>query len=663
MRSSLAMLALLGSGPTAADDPWSRPTHLRAVAAPPVTWSDLSSPRSSVRLWWDETPASATVQVLRRDRWRTLSRAATPGWTSPPVPRGTAFRVRLEDGARWSDPTAAPPWVTPAELARLVSPGPALLATAVGQVEPAGDVAWASTLGGGLARLGAGDVEVWTRWEGLPDARALAVSVAGEEVLVGTTNGAALLRDGRVVTVWDDALPPPHVQAVLLHGPERWLGTYLGLSCDTIDAPPAGIAGSPSVFSLTADGAGTIWAGVDGLLRLSPGAAPCQPSATPVPELLGQHVYGAAPHGQILHAAVLGSGVWRLTDSARPERQLAIPEATDVTTFGEARWIAAGSDGLRALDGRRWGRAEGLPDATIWTVAAARDGLWLGTARGAARLHLTPDGALAGVSRAPLSPLPAGVPALTVLPTDDGAWVAGPDGLRVIGQPHPSAGDLVVAAQSRVVAVLEDTGATWAISDRALRLDRAGHLQQLELPAQVTDAALWGGRLWVSGPQGLWSAALPDGGAGFRRETALTDVTRLAAGPDALWAIAGGVIARLTDRGARTFVRTGVPLDLAPDAHGVWVGTQSGLERLLPDGEVESIPGTTGITIPAVSAGDAGGCWFAAADGTIGHVGDAAGRVLARLPGPFPARPLRLAADGERAWLATDEGVWVVRAP
>ncbi|MEC8424252.1 MAG: hypothetical protein VX000_10780, partial [Myxococcota bacterium] len=263
------MLCLL-LGAALAADPWGRPAHLRAVAAPPTSWEARGSAHRAVRLFWDVREGDATVAAWTGRRWRVLSDHAQSGFQTPPLPDGTPLRVRLPGSSRWSPVVRAPPLVSPAGLAALAAVAPAVLGDTVGEVSPASDGsgAWIATFGGGAAWLDARLHPLsLTTWEGLPDDRVVSVHGDGRRTLVGTVAGAALLEGGRVTRIYDDELPDRHVQAVRVDGARLWLGTYRGLSrvesgsLTTILAPG-------SVFSLTPATGGGLWVGYAGVRRV-----------------------------------------------------------------------------------------------------------------------------------------------------------------------------------------------------------------------------------------------------------------------------------------------------------------------------------------------------------------------------------------------------------
>ncbi len=711
MNARLAPLFAAGllcrAGVAHAADPWGRPAHLRAVQAPPARLGDLHRDRRPVRLWWDRPDslavatgaaadvgvdcALAEVQVERGGRWRTVDRAAPPGWISRPVPVGTRFRVRLprSDGrgegacpataGRFSAPVTALPVTSPSDLARLWAGEGALLGERVGQV--AADLSsgrvWAATLGGGAADVDPATLRArpWTRFEGLPDDRVVDVDVRGDRVLLGTAEGALLLVDEgegpQVVRLWSESLPSPWVQAVAL-GQEHdvaWLGTYRGLA--RAEGTQVTELLSPwSVFSLTADGRGGVWAGYDGLQHLS--ADGDEVSAT----LLSTdaHVYGLAEQANGLVLATLEEGLVHLDPAADTPPEGDGRAAYGVAATREGLWVARGPSGLEIPGGGRLGHEHGLPSSTAWSVADGGAGVWVGTRRGLARVLPPAAGsATPRVAAAPVTAWPADRDTTALLLRDRGLWLAGPDGVTRLGRPHRAADDLVVAAPQPVVALLDDDhGGAWAIGPTAVHLDRHGDLSVVELPAPPTAATRGRGGLWLAMSDLLWW--LPDGS---RRPVAvqpLRDATVLETAGPSLWAISSDRVLRAAPGVSRPFLQTHPALSLAVDPTDptrVWVGTEDGLELLRasgPDeGEVVDLLAELdrGVAVPAVAADGHGGAWFAAVDGTVGRLLADGELRLVTLPGADPPVPRGLVVDddGDAAWLLSDRGLWRARLP
>ena len=656
-----------------AADPWGRPEHLRAVSAPPQSWAERAAGARPVRLFWDATGGGATVAAWTGRRWRVLARDAAPGFITPPLPDGAALRVRLDGATRWSPAVRAPTTLAPAGLAALAAPGPAVLGDTVGEVspDPDGAGAWVSTLGGGAAWLDARLVATpLTTWEGLPDDRVVAIDGLGGRALLGTAAGAALAEDGLVVRVWDDALPDTHVQAVRLDGARMWLGTYRGLV--RVDPERLETVLSPwSVFSLTPAVEGGLWVGYDGVRRVDGDAPPAGAggAGAGLGWMVDDRVFGVLDTGRGVLAAGRESGVRLLgpggTDQAVPG--LPTAGAFDVGLGPGGPWVAAGPLGLVGPEGQVWGRAAGLAGDTVYSVAGDRAGaLWVGTDGGVGRVWPATDGDPGSPPRraevAARSPLPAGRPARDLLLGATGAWVAGPDGVRMIGSPHPHGGDLVVAAGDRVAALVRAPDGVWAVGRRAVRLDAAGRLHHVAVPAPVVDAAWAGGALWAGGPDGLmrYSPAQDR----FITADAMPEVTRVVGDDDGPWVISRGAVFHVTQGMVRPHLRTATALDLAPGADQLWVGTADGVERLHRTGPEAGDGGVlvSGAAVPAIAADGHGGCWFAAEDGTVGRV-DVAGRSrTVQLPGPEPAHPTRIVPDGDTAaFVLTEGGTWHVR--
>lgn len=671
-----------------AADPWHRPAHLRAVAAPPADWSDLLEARQPVRLWWDEGRHPAQIEALIKGSWRTVAEEARPGWVSEPLPRGTAFRVRLSAGpeARFSEPVTAPAWVSPAELAQLSARPGDVLAGMVGVVDFDAQTStlWATTLGGGALTIDRDGLTLrrLTRWEGLPDDLCLAVDAEGGRALIGTAHGAALVEEGRVVRIFDEGLADPYVQSVLLDGPRLWLGTYRGLDRVDLDDPVA-VLRPWSVFSLSHAQGGGLWVGYEGLRPLPVDATwtaspeePAEEAPLPGPALLDEgHVYGVLAEPGATWLASTDAGLLRSVGGEPPLPVQGYPsdEVYDVERSEAGVWVAAGGLGVVGPDGALWGAGQGLPGSAAWSLASTPAGdLYVGTNAGLARLFPGAQSAdprkqaRRSVVSWPAAPWPAATPLHDLLLGRAGAFLAGPEGVRIIGAPHKAAGDLVVGAGPRVAALAEAEDGVWAFGERAVRLDRKGRLHQVALPGRAVDGAAAAGTVWVGTEDGLYRYEA--GADRFVPTTDLVELTRLAPGPLGLWVIARRAIFEVVAGGARPFLRTRPALDLAPVDGAVWVGTEDGLERLIVrgerSGEVEDVlgRGDAGVAVPAVASDGADGCWFAAADGTVGRVSATGARGASRLPGAEPPRPTRIVPFGaDQAWVLTEAGTWLVQ--
>ena len=434
-----------------------------------------------------------------------------------------------------------------------------------------------------------------------------------------------------------------------------------------------------SVFSITPAVRGGLWVGYRGLQWVAEDAPawPANEAAPGSPYLPGDDVYDVLDTGAGgLLAASLEQGVRALlpTSAGGGER---VPVGPLEGTTGLARteaglWVAAGSGGLFGPDGDPVGPGDGLDVHAAWSAAAQPGGvLHVGTDQGLWTLwstFATADApAPAPGARRPAPPCRPG--RQTPLPRrcgGAGGWSRGSGGRAGGGRPWPEAGDLVVAAPPRVVAITEAEGVLWAVGQDALSLDRRGRLQRVRLPERATDAAAAADGLWWTGDAGLWRVPPEEGRAVL--VAPLPDATRVAPGVRGVWVLSRGVVFRVVGGVSRPYLRVGAALDLAPAGDAVWVGTEEGLERLWLSGEdpgrVDDVLGDRdrGVEVPAVAATQDGGCWFAAADGTVGRVSAAGDAAAISLPEPDPARPLRIVPDGDQhAWVLTEQGTWRVR--
>lgn len=695
----LLLLPLLTAALAA--DPWDRPEHLRAVSQPPARYADLDAASVPIRLWWDHIDGALyEVQAQRKGRWKTLATDATPGWTSKPLPAGTTLRVRrvgAEQG-RWSEPLAAPPWASPTDLARLAGPEDAVLGGGVGQLAVAGGSVWASILGGGLAETTTSSAAVrsYTRWEGLPDDEVVAIDARDEQVLVGTASGAALIDGGQVVQVWDEVLPDPYVQAVLL-GSEgtRWLGTYQGLA-RVSDAGVEEVLAPWSVFSLAAETSGDVWVGYEGLRRFDPVGNPVYPppdfdeAPPPAPEPIDGEdtpiVVAPDPEAALIRdllrlkvydAALMGESRWLATENfglvlyadgdINPVDGYPRKNVYGVAVNTQGVWAAGDRAGLVGPGGVTLGRSDGLPSDTVWSVAAAGSGLWVGTDAGLALVMLDPSAKVRAVLPQPHTLWPADRDAADLIVRKKGIFVAGEDGVWLAGEPHRSASDLSAAAGEGVVALLEVGDTVWSVGEALVGLDRKGRLERVALPAPAVAATVWNEQIWIADGTLLWRYEPAEGK--LLRVAPLEGVVGLSANTDAIWAVTEkGKLSRVLLGASRPFTQVDLVLDAQPSDDGyVCVGTGDGLVRLLEDsGDAEDVLGDrdSGVRVPAVAVDPEGGCWFAAEDGTVGRTFLDGREAYTYLPDESVGEPQRIVPDGEdAAWILTSRGTWRVRLP
>ena len=158
-------------------DPWGRPTHARVIIEPPSELADLYAPERRFRFWWDDVGLTATIEIRGRLRWKTLATDVPLGWISDELPRDSVFHIRLEGGARTSNPLSADQFYSPTDLARLSDPN-AMFSSIVldldtdESTDKPSDL-WGATYNGGLIQIHTNkkglQIRNWTKWDGLPD--------------------------------------------------------------------------------------------------------------------------------------------------------------------------------------------------------------------------------------------------------------------------------------------------------------------------------------------------------------------------------------------------------------------------------------------------------------------------------------------------------------
>jgi ligand-binding sensor domain-containing protein len=665
------LLGLTAPAPGRAADPWHRPDHLRASVVPTDAWSSRAVDRP-IRLFWDGD-ARATVSVLHRGHWKTLAESVPSGFTTKPLPADAVFRVRLEDGARWSPELRASTVDDPVATGHLGGWGGADVVGQIAHDRSTGNV-YASTVGGGLlvrvagaqglsgAQATVGEWTVLGRSDGLPDARVVSVTARDGSVLVGTARGLAHLQGTEVVDVFDEGLPDSYVQAVHIGADGAWwAGTFRGLAVRRPgEAAFAPVLTPWSVFSLSEARDGGVWAGYEGLQHVAL-------DGTATPWLDGVHVYDSVDtaEGPVVATTEAGVMVVSVPRVATPLSRVVDRDAFGVAVGPGGIWTAAGSLGLVDPTGGLWGRGAGLPAEGVRSVSAMPDGtLFVGTDQGLARVIPRETAPLIDPRSA--TGWPASTPIADIEVVRDGLWVAGQAGVQVAGLPQSAARDLIVAAGDDVRAVVADLeGATWAVGERVVRLDARGALDAWWPPAKVEMGAVQeGAGLYVGGADGLWR--LDTTRDRFVPISTLRDVVAVEASRRGLWVAADGNVFRVVGAVVSPYLETNVPLCLSASDDGVWVGTTDGLEhlRLTAEGAVVDdvlADSDALVAVPAVAA-DARGVWFATEAGQVGRIVD--GRVgLVTLVDVDPPAITTLAPDGDHVWVGTDAGVYRVFLP
>ena len=267
-------------------------------------------------------------------------------------------------------------------------------------------------------------------------------------------------------------------------------------------------------------------------------------------------------------------------------------------------WLAEGPEGATgfALDG----------DGGLW-VAGGSHGLWS-------------DGDHAGIHRAwPWSGSAGTVWDVVALP-DGGLGVATDRGLGLLTAPD-------------------------ADGQRAASLFRLS-VWPADLP--VEDGVFDGEVLWLHGAEGVV-------GVGATRGQPDPGLPEVDLGD---WRIEDGMPVLEGEAGALRVFQAHPVLSAARADRGLCLGTLAGLEWLVEGEEMEVLEvqgaAAEGVAVRAVASDGAGGCWYGAADGSIGRVA-ADGRIHRRAL-PLQEAPNAVLPDGADAvWVFTDAGSWWVR--
>ncbi len=565
------------------------PGHVRALAAPPQSLSELSGKRA-VRVFWDagwpESLGPATVELKTPQGWTAIGSGVEPGWQSKPLPRQSLLRV-IQGGQ-----ASAPVWATWGLDAQGVAKmgWPELLPGAeVADIVAVGDQgAWAALLEGGLvlADKTAFPVQTFGSFEGLPSSQVNAVLVDGERLWVATGDGLALLVGGVVTQVWDLSLSDPWVQALGGSSSDLYIGTYHGL--DRLQDQLTPLLAPHSVFSITPGRDARLWAGYQGVHGL--------PDAEPIegvnPDL---NIWDTDHHDPTrVLLATDTVGILQLKSGLLSE--FWTPDSGAVYALERIRGVlyaAADLDGLVSFDGekvqRHWTRAQGLPGDVVTEVAAGPPGrLWVGTEQGLALLR-PETGTIAAWK---LAGAPAGIGANEVSASKKGAWIAGDLGLSHIGEvPRRYKDALAIPGPVFGVAEQQAGRSLWVLTgDDAYRVRPSG-LERLPLSASAQHLAISGGSAWVAGETGLYRH---DGGLERFVPTPITDpVLGLSVAPSGLlWVLLDGYLSAVDAAGnRRDYLKASQGQGLRACSAGTFVWGKQGLELVnVGTGDVSVYP-------------------------------------------------------------------------
>lgn len=301
---------------------------------------------------------------------------------------------------------------------------------------------WVGTLTGGLGRYDGRRFEITDAATGLPGSSIQSLSLGpGGEVLVGTTNGAAVFSRGVWKTLPVPPGPSPAVNVVLVLSDGRvFAGASGGLFVASSTGSPfervpaVGDLAGTEVTALFRARDGVLWAGTTrGLARLLPGGALTRFEAKDLPQRPAT-VVDAGTRGGLL-VGLTDAGLFEVDPAAGAARRVGTDDAPGSNVSHVVRemegggvWIATSDRGAFRWDGdstfESFGTAEGLPDPRVWAVLEDREGvLWFGTDSGLAK-----RGPAAFRTYGPEDGLPAASPLYGMAETPDGAlWIGAHD--------------------------------------------------------------------------------------------------------------------------------------------------------------------------------------------------------------------------------------------
>lgn len=439
---------------------------------------------------------------------------------------------------------------------------------------------WIGTRHGGLLHFDGNNFSVADITDGLPDSYVTCLHRQDDALWIGTWEGLACLRDGRVTTfAVADGLPHNTILALnsdnhgdLWIGTGRWISRYDGARFINYDArhglPPS------QINALVADGDGGWWVGGDRLYHFD------GHSFTDTAPADG------CPHGPIraLHRTLDGElwigaegGLCRYDGQGfiHYNHRDGLPHEDILCLHQEARdtlWIGT-RGGLCRFDARSlqsYATADGLPHARVTCRLRAADGtIWLGTEAGLVRWdeEISIYAENHGLER--------GMAAIRCLHDagDGGVWVGADRGLYYFDGTDFH-GFLELKLEHVLAVTIDGSGSLWAATentgvfryDREIR--RRTSTTEVDFPFEVlnVDTGL---------PANCVNAvvATTDGSVWFGTSAGLS---RLHAG-------------RLTHYAAADHLPDGAVLALHEDIEGtLWIGASGGLARW-DDGTIQDL--------------------------------------------------------------------------
>ena len=267
--------------------------------------------------------------------------------------------------------------------------------------DAAGDI-WLGTVGMGVLRLHAGNLERFDRRDGLSRDQVTSLLVDSEgSVWVGTRGGLDRLRRGAVATFTPRSGGPPFADPGALLWDRRGRFVVAGATTGLVAGRPgtwapfpgAEAAASRKVWTIT-QGMSGIWVGGDDTLTLyRTGAAPR--AFTARDGLAGKWILAVVEDSLERVWVGTNEGLFRLTQGRVRAFTMSdgLPNvyvrALIVDRHG-AVWAGTNGGVARVVGDsvRSWRAADGLAGSLVFAIREARDGsIWIGTAGGLTRLR------------------------------------------------------------------------------------------------------------------------------------------------------------------------------------------------------------------------------------------------------------------------------------
>ncbi|MBM75138.1 MAG: hypothetical protein CMK59_07040 [Proteobacteria bacterium] len=616
------MIALISSA-LWASDPWNRPKELRIIPEPPQSWTELRLEEKRLRFWWEGEQAD--VSILTEKGWETLAQNISPGWISPPLPIPSLFRVRCANGLRWSAVTMAQAWTTPLEIEQLLHSDSDnwIPSNSTTEIDSTNDGSvWFGLLGGGVTQLKPNNkTSHLGRWEGLPSERVISLDAQNNDLLVGTSQGAVLLKgDENTQRYWGLELPDQYVQRVLLDNKNIWIGTYKGLFLED----DTGATFTPlkpwSVFSLSVVQEGLL-VGYEGLTLIE------SDGSTSTVNWPGNTYDILSESDGTRWLATENRGVVKYKES---QSEIYLDCNANQILNVQGLWVAAGTEGLIAPN-KVIHRPAVFNSKAVWSLFKHKDAILVGTDRGAYAFDTRTQSI-----RTDLLPK-----------TAQSIQSSDPD-LHFQLQLPPNI---------ETIAFFQKSDTWWVLStDKIFSTEEIIHL-----PAPALSGVIWLDRFWINTEQGVfWYEEESQKWIPVQN---IPLMAQLKTDGRTLWGLSANRIPYQIQP-SRSYDRL-TALDVAPSGKATCVATEDGLWRIWTGSEelaqrnnedLEEL--ISGVLIQAVLGDGKQGCWFVG-EKVLGHVSEdleLTKIILGELPAVYN---LKYAWNGG-FWLDTEEGSYFI---